>query len=134
MSNRCGPRIMTAVGLTITLGLVAACGGGPAPYSYASFCKLATTTNQGRTEAQINAYYGQLKKVAPKSLVGDVTTLGAEWKSVGMSLGSAVSGNVTSITRPPEVIKAAKDVMNVVSKQCHFSGGVYVVDPQAGLG
>jgi len=63
--------VNAAVTLTVTLALtwaVAACGAGTGDDTKA-FCKLAATSSQSRNDAQVDAYYDQLKKVAPKVLV-----------------------------------------------------------------
>ena len=127
--------VNTAVTLTVTLALtwaVAACGAGTVDDTKA-FCKLAATSSQSRNEAQVDAYYDQLKKVAPKVLVSDIATLRSGWRSVSFPLGDLASGNVQKVSRPPEVSKAAKNVLRVVSQKCGVKGGVYVVLPQSGF-
>jgi len=127
--------VNTAVTLTVMLALtwaVAACGAGAGDDTKA-FCKLAATSSQSRNEAQVDAYYDQLKKVAPKVLVSDIATLRSGWRSVSFPLGDLASGNVQKVSRPPEVSKAAKNVLRVVSQKCGVKGGVYVVLPQSGF-
>ena len=128
--------VNTAVTLTVMLALtwaVAACGAGTVDDTKA-FCKLAATSSQSRNDAQVDAYYDQLKKVAPKVLVSDIATLRSEWRSVSFPLGDLLaSGSVHKVSRPPEVSKAAKNVLRVVSQKCGVKGGVYVVLPQAGF-
>ena len=128
--------VNAAVTLTVTLALtwaVAACGAGTVDDTKA-FCKLAATSSQSRNDAQVDAYYDQLKKVAPKVLVSDIATLRSEWRSVSFLLGDLLaSGSVHKVSRPPEVSKAAKNVLRVVSQKCGVKGGVYVVLPQAGF-
>lgn len=133
----------TAVTLTVTLALtwaVAACGTGTGTGTSTgtgddtkAFCKLAATSSQSRNEAQVDAYYDQLKKMAPKALVSDIATLRSGWRSVSFPLGDLASGNVQKVSRPPEVSKAAKNVLRVVSEKCGVKGGVYVVLPQSGF-
>jgi hypothetical protein len=106
------------------------CGSGD---DTEEFCKIATTSTQKRTEPQINAYYDQLKKVAPKELVGDITTLRSKWMSVSFSLEDLVSGEVSKVCRPPEGSKATKNVKRIVLQKCKIDGGVYVVSPESGL-
>lgn len=126
----------TLVSLTVTLGLVGAmvgCGGGGGDNTQA-FCKTATTSSRHRNEVQINAYYDQLKKVAPKEVADDIATLRSGWKRVNMSLGDVVSGHVQRVSRPPEVSTAAKNVVRVVSEKCGVKNrGVYVVLPESGF-
>ena len=119
--------VNTAVTLTVMLALtwaVAACGAGTVDDTKA-FCKLAATSSQSRNDAQVDAYYDQLKKVAPKVLVSDIATLRSEWRSVSFPLGDLLaSGSVHKVSRPPEVSKAAKNVLRVVSQKCGVKGAL----------
>jgi hypothetical protein len=129
--------VNTAVTLTVTLALtwaVAGCGASTGTGDDTkAFCKLAATSSQSRNEAQVNAYYDQLKKVAAKDLVSDIATLRSGWRSVSFAFGDLVNGNVQKVSRPPAVSKAAKNVLRVVSQKCGVKGGVYVVLPQSGF-
>lgn len=125
--------LRTPVILTVVVGLgwgIAGCGSGD---DTEEFCKIAATSTQERNETQINAYYDQLKKAAPKELVGDITTLRSKWKSVSISLEEMMSGEVNKVSRPPEVSSAAKNVKRVVLQKCKIDGGVYVVSPESGF-
>jgi hypothetical protein len=125
--------VNTAMILTVTFGVGWAMSGCGAGDNTQAFCKIAAISTQNRNDAQIDAYYDQLKKVAPEELVSDNATLRSKWKSVSIPLGDVLSGQVQKVSRPPEVTKAANNVVRVVSEKCAAKRGVYVVLPQSGF-
>jgi hypothetical protein len=125
-------RIISAVALIILVSgltaLAAACGGGGGE----AFCTIAETSSRERTETEINEYYEQLEASAPKEIKEDIATLRSGWKQVSFPLGQAVEGEVTDISRPPEVTEAARNVSSFVEENCGFEGGIYLILPEAG--
>ena len=113
--------------LLVAAFLLAACGD-----STEEFCNLARTSAQERTEEQINEYYTQLEAAAPDELKGKIVTLREGWKQVSFPLDEMISGELKTVSRPPEVSQAAREVSTYVKNTCDFEGGVYLVLPEAG--
>jgi hypothetical protein len=122
-------RLLVAV-LFGGLLLLTACGGG----STNEFCEVVTTTNAQMNAAEINEYYERLEAAAPKEIKDDVTTLRQGWQQVSFPLSQAVGGQVSSMSRPPEVSAAAKSVANYMVEQCgvELGEGIYLAFPEIG--
>jgi hypothetical protein len=122
-------RLLVAV-LFSGLLLLAGCGGG----STARFCEVVTTADAQMTNADINGYYERLEAAAPKEIKDDVTTLRQGWQQVSFSLGQATGGQVSSMSRPPEVSAAAKNVANFMVEKCgvELGEGIYLAFPEIG--
>ena len=122
-------RLLVAV-LFGGLLLLTACGGG----STTEFCEVVTTTNAQMNAAEINEYYERLEAAAPREIKDDVTTLRQGWQQVSFPLSQAVGGQVSSMSRPPEVSAAAKSVANYMVEQCgvELGEGIYLAFPEIG--
>ena len=122
-------RVLVAV-LFIGVLLLAGCGGN----STAEFCEIVTTANAQMTAADINEYYEQLEAAAPREIRDDVTTLRQGWQQVSFPLGQATGGEVTSMSRPPEVSAAAKSVADYMVEKCgvELGNGIYLAFPEIG--
>ncbi len=123
--------LVSLFALALVLGAsVVACGGDSdsSAVDVQAFCDVAVTSEQSRTEDQINSYYDELGEVAPPYLQADLETLRSGWKSVSFSLGGG-----DDLSRPPEVSDAARNVLRTVFEECQYDGGVYLVMPEAGL-
>ena len=123
-------RLLVAV-LFGSLLLLAGCGGG----STAQFCEVVTTAVDAQmTVEAVNDYYEQLEAAAPKEIKDDVATLRAGWQQVSFPLSQAVGGQVSSMSRPPEVSAAAKNVANYMVEQCgvELGEGIFLAFPEIG--
>jgi hypothetical protein len=93
-----------------------------------------TTADAQMTNADINEYYERLEAAAPKEIKDDVTTLRQGWRQVSFPLGQAAGGQVSSMSRPPEVSAAAKNVANYMVEKCgvDLGKGIYLAFPEIG--
>lgn len=110
--------------------LLPGCGGG----STAKFCEIVTTTDAQITAEEINEYYERLEAAAPREIKDDVATLRQGWQQVSFPLGQAAGGEVTNMSRPPEVSAAAKSVANYMVEKCgvELGEGIYLAFPEIG--
>ncbi|RLC84574.1 MAG: hypothetical protein DRJ03_13925 [Chloroflexi bacterium] len=118
-------------GLTLIGLLLAGCGGG----STAKFCEAVTTAVDAQmTVEDVNDYYEQLEAAAPKEIKDDVATLREGWQQVSFPLSQATGGQVSSMSRPPEVSAAAKNVANYMVEQCgvELGEGIFLAFPEIG--
>lgn len=122
-------RLLVAV-LFSGLLLLAGCGGN----STAEFCEIVTTVDAQLTTEDINEYYERLEAAAPSEIKDDVTTLRKGWRQVSFPLGQAAGGNITSMSRPPEVSAAARSVANYMVEKCgvELGEGIYLAFPEIG--
>lgn len=110
--------------------LLVGCGGG----STAKFCEVVTAVNAQTTVSEVNEYYERLEAAAPKEIKDDVTTLRQGWQQVSFPLGQATGGQVSSMSRPPEVSAAVKNVANYMVEKCgvELGEGIYLAFPEIG--
>jgi hypothetical protein len=122
-------RLLVAV-LFSGLLLLVGCGGG----STTKFCEVVTAVNAQTTVSEVNEYYERLEAAAPKEIKDDVTTLRQGWQQVSFPLGQATGGQVSSMSRPPEVSAAAKNVANFMVEKCgvELGEGIYLAFPEIG--
>ncbi|MBU0704663.1 MAG: hypothetical protein KKC18_12450 [Chloroflexi bacterium] len=122
-------RLLVAV-LFGGLLLLAGCGGS----STAQFCEIVTTVDTQMTTEDISDYYERLEAAAPGEIKDDVTTLRQGWQQVSFPLGQAIGGQVSSMSRPPEISAAAKNVANYMVEQCgvELGVGIYLAFPEIG--
>ncbi len=122
-------RLLVAVFLS-SLFLLTGCGGD----STAEFCEVVTTADAQMNAGGISEYYERLEAAAPGEIKDDVTTLRQGWQQVSFPLGEAVGGEISNMSRSPEVSAAAKNVANYMVEQCgvELGVGVYLVFPEIG--
>ena len=117
-------------GLTLIGLLLVGCGGD----STAEFCEVVTTADTQMNAEGISEYYERLEAAAPGEIKDDVTTLRQGWQQVSFPFGEAVGGEISSMSRPPEVSAAAKNVANYMVEQCgvELGVGIYLMFPEIG--
>ena len=122
-------RLLVAV-LFGGLLLLTGCGGD----STAQFCEIVTTVDAQMTVEDIDDYYERLEAAAPGEIKDDVTTLRQGWQLVNIPFGQAIGGQISSMSRPPEISAAANTVANYMVEQCgvEFGEGIYLAFPEIG--
>jgi hypothetical protein len=123
-------RRMSVAVLLIGVLLLTGCGGGSA----AKFCEVVTAANAQIDAADIAEYYERLEAAAPGEIRDDVTTLRQGWQQVSLPLGQAAGGEVSSMSRPPEVSAAAQSVAHYMVEKCgvELGEGIYLIFPEIG--
>jgi hypothetical protein len=126
-----GPALGVVLTSALRAALFGSCGEGGGGSE--AFCEIAETSARGRNEAEIDQYYQELEAAAPGEIKEDIRTLRQGWNQFSFPLEQHLEGEITDISRPPEVTEAALNVFDFVEENCGFQGGVYLIYPEAGF-
>jgi hypothetical protein len=124
-----GAAVLVTLVLAVT-ALAASCGGGG---GIDAFCAIAETSSRERTETEIDEYHEQLEAAAPAEIKKDIAILRSGWNQFSFPFEQHLEGEITDISRPPEVTEAARNVSSFVEDKCGSKGGIYLILPEAGF-
>jgi hypothetical protein len=128
-------RLLAATIAIVVVGIGSGCAGSdPEAEALEAFCGIAETSENERSQDEVDAYYAELEQVAPEVIREDVAILRSGWAQVSIPFETAAMGDLGSgdVTRSPEIGTAARSVSDYVHDQCGFDGGVYLIFPEAG--